>query len=83
MSVRKNIKGFLKEAKASVSADNIIKISIALFILAAILPSAITTLATTNTTGWSSATVTVWNIIPLVVVAGFVVALYELVKKKK
>lgn len=43
--------------------------AIGLYIMAAILPGAVSSFMTANTTGWSSTVVTIWNLVPLVLVA--------------
>ena len=43
--------------------------AIGLYILASILPGAITAFIGANTTGWSETVKNIWNIIPLVLVA--------------
>jgi hypothetical protein len=43
--------------------------AIGLYILAAILPGAISSFMGANTTGWTDTVKTIWNLIPLVLVA--------------
>lgn len=43
--------------------------AIGLYILAAILPGAIGAFMNANTTGWTETVITIWNLIPLVLVA--------------
>lgn len=52
----------------ALSMDKIIGIALGVYVLAALIPSALTTFFGANTTGWDTATVALWGIIPLAIV---------------
>ena len=54
---------------------SIITLAISLTVLAAIIPSAISDIEATNTTGWSTATTALWGIFGVVIVAALLLAL--------
>lgn len=62
-------------------------ITIALVLISALMPTAITNWMGANTTGWDPATLAIWNIGPLVIVGGIImsifVALFARARSKK
>ena len=60
----------------AVTPNEIIGIAIAILVMAAILPTALTSFFDANTTGWDSATVLLWGIVPLIVIAVIVMKWY-------
>lgn len=59
------------------TVGGIVGLVIAVFVLAAILPDAITEIEGTNTTGWDASAVALWGIIGIVIVAGVVVGIWK------
>jgi len=55
---------------------------ITLFVGAILLPIAITQFTSTNTTGWPSTLVTIWDNLPVVGLAGVMVGLLYKVKRR-
>lgn len=51
-------------------------ITIALVLISALMPTAITNWMGANTTGWDPATLAIWNIGPLVIVGGIIMAIF-------
>lgn len=62
--------------KGEMTPNKIIGLAISVIVMAAVLPSALTTLFDTNTTGWSTGAVALWDALPLVIIAAIVVAYY-------
>lgn len=51
-------------------------VCIAIVMISALMPTAITNWMGANTTGWDPATLAIWNIGPLVIVGGIVMAIF-------
>jgi len=49
-------------------SDKIIGIALGLYVLAAVLPSALNAFFDADTTGWDAGTVALWGLIPLLVI---------------
>ena len=69
------LKKFVEDIKAELSIGKIIMLVLGVYVTAALIPGAITTLTDANTTGWDSSTVALWGIIPLIVIIGIVWAI--------
>lgn len=50
-------------------SKGLISWGISLYVLAAILPGAITSLMTANTSGWTATVSTIWELIPIIAIA--------------
>lgn len=48
-----------------------------IFMLAALMPDAISEIESANTTGWDDSAIALWGIISLVIVAGVVVGIWK------
>jgi hypothetical protein len=59
------------------SPNAIIGLAISVIVMAAVLPSALTTLFNTTTAVWSTGAVALWTALPLVIIAAVVVAYYS------
>ena len=68
-------KKFVEDIKAELSIGKIIMLVLGVYVTAALIPGAITTLVGANTTGWDTSTVALWGIIPLIVIIGIVWAI--------
>lgn len=60
-----------------VSVSGLIGMVILIFVAAALLPDAITEIEDANTTGWDSSAVALWGIIGIVIVAAFIVGIWN------
>lgn len=73
------LRAFWKNRKAETGAViwligiAVILIAVGLFLVSAIMPSAISTFEAANTTGWGDSVVTIWGIIPLFAVLATVI----------
>lgn len=56
-------------------------IAFLLFIVAAIMPSAITNIAEANTTGWETSTITMWNLLEVFGVLAIVIGVVAIALK--
>jgi len=65
-------KKFIEDIKAELSIGKVIMLVLGVYVVAALIPGAITTLTGANTTGWDTSTVALWGIIPLIVIIGIV-----------
>lgn len=63
--------------KGTMTPNAIIGMAISVLIVAAVLPDAITALFNVSTAGWSSGTVAIWNVLPLVIIAAIVISYYS------
>ena len=68
-------KKFVKDIKAELSIGKIIMLVLGVYVTAALIPGAITTLSNTSTDGWDASTIALWGIIPLIVIIGIVWAI--------
>jgi len=57
---------------ASMDVKTIVFLAIGIYVLAAVLPGALTAFFNASTTGWDTGTIALWTIIPLVVVVAVV-----------
>lgn len=57
------------------NAKTIVMFAVALVVMSAILPSAISNVEDANTTGWSTGATSMWGIIGIVAVAGIVIGI--------
>jgi len=73
----KDIVDFSIDTASAVSGNEIVTIVIAIFILAAMLPAAITALFGANTTGWSATTILMWGLLPVIIVAVIILKVYK------
>ena len=69
------MKKFISDVKAELSIGKIIMLVLGVYVTAALIPGAITTLTNASTTGWDASTIALWGIIPLIVIIGIVWAL--------
>ena len=60
------MKDFLKDTKASLSVAKIIGLVIGIYVMASILPSAITQITNSSTAGWGTAEIALWGLLPLI-----------------
>ena len=60
--------------EASMDIKTIIFLGIGIYVLAAVLPGALTAFFNASTTGWDTGTVALWGIVPLVVIVAVVLA---------
>jgi len=51
-------------------------VCISIVMISALMPTAITNWMGANTTGWDPATLAIWNVGPLVIVGGIVMAIF-------
>ena len=58
----------------------IVGITVGFIVAAALLPTAFTQIYNANTTGWNSAAVAVWNLLPLLGVVGLMIAVVAYAK---
>jgi hypothetical protein len=65
------------DEKGDMSPNAIIGLAISVIVMAAVLPSALTSLFNTSTAGWSTGAVALWTALPLVIIAAVVVAYYS------
>jgi hypothetical protein len=72
----KKLKDFVDDTRAEITVGKVILMAIALFIMAAILPSAISDIEGANTTGWGEGTKALWGILALIAIV--VIVLYML-----
>ena len=68
---------FSIDTASAVSGNEIVTIVIAIFILAAMLPAAISALFGANTTGWSPTTILMWGLLPVIIIAVMVLKVYK------
>ena len=68
---------FSIDAASAVSGNEIVTIVIAIFILAAMLPAAISALFGANTSGWSPTTILMWGLLPVIIIAVMVLKVYK------
>jgi len=61
----------------AMGANEIVTLVIAIFILAALLPSAMTSIFAANTTAWSATTILMWGILPVIIIAVIVLKFYK------
>jgi len=71
---------FLSNEKAE--AGKVIEFAITVIIVAAIIPAALVAIFGANTTGWDAATIAIWGIIGVIIVAIIVLMLYNTYGKK-
>ena len=57
----------------SLGVAALVTFAIGLYVAAALLPGAISSVIDANTTGWAAGEVSLWNIVPLIVVAAFLI----------
>jgi len=65
-------KKFVEDIKAELTIGKIIMLVLGVYVIAALIPGAITTLSNTSTTGWDASTIALWGIIPLIVIISIV-----------
>ena len=81
--IKTKIKEFSVEERAVTSANKTVEIAIGVFVAAAILPDAITSWFNISKTGWSSAASTLWDLAPVLIVAGVIIGYYEYTKRRR
>ena len=59
------------EAKEIIAS--VIGACLGIYVMASLIPNAITTLVSANTTGWGTAEKTLWGVLPIMAVLGMVV----------
>lgn len=64
-------------ASTMISVSGLIGMVILLFVAAALLPDAITEIEDANTTGWDASAIALWGIVSIVVVAAFIVGIWN------
>lgn len=62
--------------KGEMTPNTIIGLAISVIIVAAVLPSALSTLFNVNTSTWSTGAAALWDALPLVIIAAVVIAYY-------
>lgn len=62
---------------AAMEGKSIVFIIVGVYLLASLLPSAITQLNAANTTGWSATQVAIWSVISIIIIAAIIVKLSE------
>lgn len=65
-----------RDENGEMSPNKIIGLAISVIILAAVLPSALSTLFNTSTAGWSTGAVAMWDALPIIIIAAIVLAYY-------
>lgn len=62
---------------AMLEARSIVILVIAIYLLAALLPSAISALNASNTTGWTATQIAIWSVLSIVILAVIIIKLTE------
>lgn len=68
---------------ASISAKGLIGLAIAVAIMVAVIPQAIENISSTDSSNWSSATQSLWNLMPLIIIAVIVLGIAGGIAKSK
>lgn len=68
---------------ASITAKSLIGLAIGLAVMVAVIPQAIEQISSTDTGNWSSATQSLWNLMPLIIVAVIIMGVAAGVAKKR
>ena len=81
----KSVSFFIKTSQKGAFnlGEGMIVLLLGVLLAANIIPQAITTILSVNTTSWDSSSVAMWAIIPLVLVLGVVFLIYRTVLNKK
>ena len=66
--------------KAAMTPNAVIGLAISVLIVAAVLPDAISALFNVSTVGWSTGTVAIWNVLPLIIIAAIALSYYSVKK---
>jgi len=72
-----------KDTRGASVIDKIIGIVISAVIIAALIPTAMTALLETNTTGWGASSIALWGVMPILIIVGCVVAIVGFAMKLK
>jgi len=78
--LEKHVKRFVKDPKGEIS--DIVKLSIAAIVAAALIPTAVTQVSTVNTSGWNQTAATLWPLVPVFLVLGIALVFFKIVQKK-
>jgi hypothetical protein len=65
---------FKRDEKAVMETSTIVTMAIGIIVLAALVPTALETLFDVDTTNWSAGARAIWDVLPIVILAGLLVA---------
>jgi hypothetical protein len=73
----------MKELKtmAAMSVEYVIGMAVALLVMIAILPTVLNGFNGTTVTGWPSSVQTLWNLMPVIIIVAFVIAIVHYKRK--
>lgn len=71
------LKAKTMQERAAVEAKYLVGLVIGIYLLAALIPSAISALNATNTTGWNATQIAIWGVLSIIILAVIIMKISE------
>lgn len=75
------IRNFARDVRAELTVSTVIMLAIGIYVVAAIIPGAITQITGANKSGWGTGEVALWGLLPLIIVVAIILLVLPKFKK--